>query len=142
MKLDELQTTLSELQTVQKTKQAALASLDANALHASAKVEGSLADRLRAALSFDVSFDPRLPATRVSLRTAIEQLPHEHRPELIERLNQLIPLAQSLQQQVASYWLSIWRVNEHVNGMIDILARAGQPAEVDVHHGLMFDATA
>ncbi|MBY0586069.1 hypothetical protein K2X85_02770 [bacterium] len=119
-----------------------MASLDADKLTETAQAEGSLADRLRSSLAVEVALDPRLPTTRLSLRSAIERLPATDRAPLERRLADLIPQAQTLQEEAATQWLSIWRLNEHVSGMIDILARAGQPAEVDVHHGLMFDATA
>jgi hypothetical protein len=141
-KLDELQTTLSELESVQKTKKAALAALDADRLASISDVEGELAGRLRSALAVELAIDPRLPSTTLSLGAAVRQLPADQRTPLLRRLVDLAERAERAQADVATNWLATWRLNEHVCGMIDILARAGQPQEVETHHGLVFDATA
>jgi hypothetical protein len=141
-KLDELQTTLSELESVQKTKKAALAALDADQLVSISDVEGELAGRLRAALAVELVIDPRLPSTTLSLGAAVRKLPEDERAPLLQRLIDLAERAEHAQAEVATNWLATWRLNEHVCGMIDILARAGQPQEVESHHGLVFDATA
>ncbi len=137
-----MQTTLSELETVQKTKKAALAALDADRLVSISEVEGELAGRLRSALAVELVIDPRLPSTTLSLGAAVRQLPTDQRTPLLRRLVDLAERAERAQAEIATNWLATWRLNEHVCGMIDILARAGQPQEVETHHGLVFDATA
>jgi hypothetical protein len=137
-----LQTTLSELETVQRLKKRALASLDTTLLNSTAQAEGELATRLRSALAVEIAIDPRLPHQTLSLGSAVRRLPREESLPLLQQLADLAVRAERAQAEVATNWLSTWRLNEHVNGMIDILARAGQAEEIESHHGLVFDATA
>jgi len=148
--LEQLQTTLSEVEAAQRAKLGALKNLNAPALYESAEVERHLAESLlyqrqsRQALleQDDNASEPFQEQGTASLRSLIGELPSSDRSALLEMLDSIQSRAERIKEQVALNWLTTWRLNEYVSDMLEIVAHAGQPAMEEVHHGLMLDSQA
>ena len=139
--LEQLQTTLSEVEEAQRAKQAALTGLNTPALYESAEVEGRLAQALYDQRQSLIESSSSGIAPN-SLRALIEQLPAEERPPLLAGLDAVKSRAKKVKERVAMNWLTTWRLNEYVSDMLSIVAHAGQPATEEAHHGLMLDSSA
>lgn len=147
--LENLQTTLSEVEAAQRAKLGALKELNAAGLHESAEIERQLAVSLlhqrqsrQELLSHGASAETISEESTTSLRSLISQLPSNERQSLLTMLDSLQSRAARIKELVAMNWLTTWRLNEYVSDMLEIVAHAGRPAMEDVHHGLMLDSQA
>lgn len=143
----DLQENLDQLLSVQQAKQRALASLDTYALEQLSESEGILTARMarfsceRGRLSDELAAGN--PSYR-SLREYVNAAAGPKRDRLIGLLDQTRDDARRVKQQASVNWLAIYRTNEHVLQMLEIIAQAGKPTAGNVGRGggLLLDCTA
>ena len=133
--LDDLQTTLSELEELQQKKQSALEQIDSPALLACAEAEGRCVERLRSHAAHES------PSSKPSLGDVFRRFEASDDPAIVRRVRDLRRQAARLKRQIAVSWMTTWRINEYVGDMLGMIAQAGRTAQ-EPHHGLVFDSTA
>lgn len=144
--LEQLQTTLDELATVQEEKERALAVMDTAALETLAQREGQLAEQMSRCSQQRqqlVAFANQSLQTKVTFRELLEQLPVPQRGRLISKFDQVRAHAKQVKQRAAANWFATYRTNQHVKDLIEIIATAGTAADGESgYHGLFLDSTA
>lgn len=121
--LRELEETLQSLQEIQGQRLTALRSMDTDVLEELASSEGECADRARRALSCQTDSDDDGFSRGIgTLRRMLEDLPEAQRDQFRDRLARLRDHAAAVRDILAANWLVTYRMNQHVQGMLEILS--------------------
>jgi hypothetical protein len=121
--LQDLKETLADLEQIQEQRRTALRGMDTDELESLAHSEGECALRARRALACQDSADESSTLGAIhQLRRQLECLPPAEREQLREQLACLRDHAEVVREMLAANWLVTYRMNQHVQGILEILS--------------------